>query len=281
MMKRLVLLSWLLATLINSDLISQSQSRVEIKNSFYDAESSILFEDYKEALPQYLKLLKIYPNNSNFKYRIGQCYINTPGEKAKAVSYLEDAIKKIDPKYKAGKFRETGAPYDALYYLANAYRINYQLDKAIETYKLFKKNLNPVVYDSTIVNLQIQSCLNARELMNRPLFIKEKNLGDIINDARSEFNPVISDKEDLLVFAKSEAFYDAIMYSTKTNGKWSGPTNMNELLKVDRDIFPTSLSSDGKTLYLYSSVGYDGIIYTSSIENGTWSPLVKLNDNIN
>jgi len=281
MMKRLVLLSWLLATLINSDLISQSQSRVEIKNSFYDAESSILFEDYKEALPQYLKLLKIYPNNSNFKYRIGQCYINTPGEKAKAVSYLEDAIKKIDPKYKAGKFRETGAPYDALYYLANAYRINYQLDKAIETYKLFKKNLNPVVYDSTIVNLQIQSCLNARELMSRPLFIKEKNLGDIINDARSEFNPVISDKEDLLVFAKSEAFYDAIMYSTKTNGKWSGPTNMNELLKVDRDIFPTSLSSDGKTLYLYSSVGYDGIIYTSSIENGTWSPLVKLNDNIN
>jgi hypothetical protein len=281
MMKRLVLLSWLLATFINSDLISQSQSKVEIKSSFYDAESSILFEDYKEALPQYLKLLKVHPTNSNFKYRIGQCYINTPGEKAKAVSYLEDAVKNINPKYKEGKFRETGAPYDALYYLANAYRINNQLDKALETYKLFKKNLNPEVYDSTIVNLQIQSCLNARELMSMPLFIKEKNLGNMINEDKSEFNPVISDKEDLLVFAKSEAFYDAIMYSKKVNNKWTGPVNMNEMLRVDRDLFPTSLSADGKTLYLYSSADFDGIIYTSSLVNDIWSPLVKLNENIN
>ena len=56
---------------------------------------------------------------------------------------------------------------------------------------------------------------------------------------------------------------------------------MNELLKVDKDLFPTSLSKDGKTLYLYSSADYDGIIYTSTFENGSWSPLVKLNDNIN
>jgi len=281
MLKRFVLFSWLLATLFNSDLISQSLSRVEIKNSFYDAESSILFEDYKEALPQYLKLLKFYPNNSNFKYRIGQCYINTPGEKAKAISYLEDAVKNINPKYKEGRIRETGAPYDAFYYLANAYRINNQLDKALEIYRLFKKNLNPEVYDSTIVNLQIQSCLNAKELMITPLFIREKNLGNMINEVNSEFNPVISDKEDLLVFAKSEPFYDAIMYSTKVNGKWTGPINMNEMLKVDRDLFPTSLSSDGKILYLYSSADYDGNIYTSTLKNGTWSPLVKLNLNIN
>ena len=56
---------------------------------------------------------------------------------------------------------------------------------------------------------------------------------------------------------------------------------MNEILKVDQDLFPTSISKDGKTLYLYSSADYDGIIYTSKFENGTWSPLVKLNDNIN
>jgi hypothetical protein len=64
-MKRLVLLSWLLATFINSNLLSQSKG--EIKNYFYDAESWILFEDYKEALPLYQQLLKIYPKNSNFK----------------------------------------------------------------------------------------------------------------------------------------------------------------------------------------------------------------------
>jgi len=265
--------------LINIDVLSQS--RVELKNNFYYAESRILFEDYKEALPSYLTLLKVYPTNANFKYRIGQCYINTSGEKEKAIRYLEDAVKNIDPDYKEGSFRETGAPYDALYYLANAYRINNQLDKALETYELFKKNLDPSIYDTAVVNLQIQSCINAKDLMKKPLYIKEKNLGDDINDGNSEFNPVVSDDENTLVFSKSEAFYDAILYSTRKNGKWSAPVNMNELLKVDRDIYPTSLSNDGKELYLYSSAEYDGIIYTTKYVNGTWTPLVKLNDNIN
>jgi tetratricopeptide (TPR) repeat protein len=279
MMKRYFLLSCLLATIIIPPVFSQS--RVEIKNMFYEAESWILFEAYKDALPLYQPLLKINPTNSNYKYRIGQCYINIPGEKEKAISYLEEASKDINPKYKEGKFKETSAPYDALYYLANAYRINNQLDKALETYDLFKLNLDPEVYDSTIVNLQIQSCLNAKDLMSIPLYIKEKNLGDMINETNSEFNPVISDNEDLIVFARSEAFYDAILYSTKTNGKWSGPINMNEVLIVDRDLFPTSLSKDGKTLYLYSSADYDGIIHTSQFINGTWSPIIMLNENIN
>jgi hypothetical protein len=279
MMKRLVLLTWLLATFINSDLISQSKG--DLRDNFYDAESWILFEAYKDALPLYQQLLRNYPTNSNFKYRIGQCYMNIPGEKVRAVSYLEDAVKNIDPKYKEGKFNETGAPYDALYYLANAYRINNQIDKALRAYELFKKNLNPEVYDTTVVNLQIQSCRNAKDLMRMPLFIKEKNLGPVINSSNNDFNPVISDKEDLLVFSRTEAFYDALMFSTKVNGVWTEPQNMNEMLKVDRDLFPTSLSKDGKDLYLYSSADYDGIIYTTRFENGTWSPLVKLNDNIN
>ena len=175
MKKRIVLIAWLLAAFFGSGL--NAQSRSEIRNNFYEAESWILFEAYKDALQLYLPLLKIYPDNANYKYRIGQCYINIPGEKEKAISYLEDAVKNIDPKYKEGKFKETRAPYDALYYLANAYRINNQLDKALETYRLFKLNLNPDVYDSTVVNLQIQSCLNAKELMSMPLYLKEKDLG--------------------------------------------------------------------------------------------------------
>lgn len=278
-MKRLLVLSLILSSLFSSDLFSQTKEENRI--NFSDAESWIIYEAYKDALPLYQQLLKSYPSNSNFKYRIGQCYINTPGEKTKAISYLEDAVRNINPKYKEGKFTETGAPYDALYYLANAYRINNQLDKALKTYEQFRKNLNPEVYDTTIVNLQIQSCRNAKELMRMPLYIKQKNLGKTINGSGNDFNPVISDKEDLLVFSRSEAFYDAILYSTKVSGNWSEPVNMNEMLKIDRDLFPTSISKDGKVLYLYSSAEYDGIIYTSRFENGSWSTLTKLNDNIN
>jgi len=279
MMKRLVLLMWLLATFVNPDLFSQSKS--EIKKKFYDAEVWILFEDYQEALPKFEELLTINPVNSNYKYRIGQCYINIPGAKEQAISYLEDAVKNINPKYKEGKFRETRAPHDAYYYLANAYRINNQLDKAIETYEIFKANLNPKIYDSVIVNLQIQSCCNARELMTMPLFIKQQNLGNLINESRSEFNPVISDNEEMLVFARSEALYDGIFYSVKRNGQWSVPLNMNDLLNVDENLFPTSISKDGKDLYLYSTANYDGIIYVSHFESEFWSPIIELNGNIN
>jgi len=279
MMKRFTLLTFLVAQFISIDLFSQA--RIENKLTFYDAESWILFEDYKEALPEYLQLLKSYPNNSNLKYRIGQCYINTPGEKEKAIGYLEESVKNINPKYREGRFRETGAPYEALYHLANAYRINDQLDKAIETYMLFRKNMNTRIYDSVIVNQQIQSCLTAKELMAKPFFVREKNIGNSINDKNSEYNPVISDDEKIMIFTKGEAFYDAILYSVKTNGAWSSPINMNELLKVDRDIYPTSLSKDSKTLYLYNSADYDGNIFSTVFANGGWSPISKLNDNIN
>jgi hypothetical protein len=117
--------------------------------------------------------------------------------------------------------------------------------------------------------------------MKMPLYVKMKNLGRSVNSYGNDFNPVVSDKEDLLVFSRTMAFYDALLFSTKTNGKWSEPVNLNEVFKTDRDLFPTSISKDEKVLYLYSSADYDGIIYTSRFENGSWAPLVKLNENIN
>jgi hypothetical protein len=280
MMKRLILFIFLVVFAGGNSLFAQA--KIENKMKFIDAESWVLYEDYREALSEYLELIRSYPNNYNLKYRIGQCYLNIPGEKDKAIGYLEDALKHINPKYKEGKLKETGAPFDAYYYMANAYRINNQLDKAIECYNTFKKNMNIKVYDSTIVNQQLQSCYNAKDLMTMPLYMKEKNLGNLINENNSEFNPVISEDEKILVFSRSEAFYDAILYSTKNaDGTWAGPLNMNELFKVDKDLYPTSISKDGKTLYLYSSADYDGIIFSSTYENGSWSPLVKLNDNIN
>ena len=279
MIKRFFIPAFLLVVLSGADL--SSQSRAQNKMIFYDAESWVLFEDYKEALPEYLQLLEYYPSNANIKYRIGQCYINIPGEKEKAISYLEDAVKNINPAYKEGRFRETGAPWDAYYQLADAYRITGRIDKALETYRLFKKNLDPEVYDSVIVNRQIESCLNAKELMNKPLFIKESNLGKTINGNNSEYNPVVSDDENMLIFSQSEPFYEALLYSVKANGNWREPVNMNEILKVDRDIYPSSLSKDGKTLFLYNSQGYDGNIFSTVFLNGNWNPIEKLNDNIN
>jgi tetratricopeptide (TPR) repeat protein len=282
LMKRILLLFFFLALFIDK---SFSQARLENRNKFFQAENFVLYEEYKEALPLYMELLKVDPANANFKYRIGQCLMSIPGRKKEAVSYLEDAVKNINLKYKEGKFKENKSPYDAYYYLANAYRINNQLPKALETYEIFKKNMNPAVYDTALVNLQILSCRNAIEIMKVPLYIRKVNLGSVINSRYSDVNPVVSDDETVMVYSTAEQYQDALYFTKKVNGRWTAPRNIIPDLGLgfEEKNFPTSISSDGRELYIYrQGADYDGNIFvTRRDKNDKWSNLVRLNDNIN
>jgi hypothetical protein len=281
-MKRVLLLFCLLSVLSAK---SFSQKKSVLRNNFYEAEMFVLYEEYKEALPLYMGLLKAKPTNFNYKYRIGQCLINMPGRKQEAIVYLEDAIKNINLKYKEGRFKEAKAPYDAYYYLANAYRINNQLTKALDTYELFKKNLDTEVYDVSVVNLQIESCLNAQQLMKVPIYIKKENLGGLINDRFSDNNPVVSGDESILVYNKAASLQDFIYFSKKLNGTWSVPVNIIPDLGLGNEYknFATSISADGRELYIYRpGDDYDGNIFVTRRDNNDrWSNLVILNDNIN
>ncbi len=269
----------LIALVINSSILT-AQSRREIKDMFYEAESWMLFEEYEDALPLYLNLLELYPENYNYKYRIGECYLNIPGEKEKALPYLQDAVMHIGLKHKEGQFKKTEAPYDALFYLGTAYRISNQLDKAIETYQTFYQGMDHKIYDSTIVKLQIEACQNAKSLMSTPLYLKVDNQGEFINDQRSDVSPVVSADEKTIVFTRELPFYEGIFYSKKTDGAWTPVIQIQEELLID-DGYSTSLSPDGNELYIYRDDGYDGNIYVSNFSNGRWSPAVKLNENIN
>ncbi len=257
------------------------QTRTDLREIFASAEGDVLFEDYSEALPKYLNLLQYYPDNYNLYFRIGQCYINTPGEKDKAIPYLETAAENIDPGYHEGRLKETGAPYDALYYLANAYRINNQLDKALEAYQKFMNNIDPDIYDTAVVSFQIRSCRIARRMMDNPVYLVERNMGSKLNDRFSEIDPVVSADESVIVFTRALQFYDAVFYSKKINGQWTQPVNMTPQLGVDQDYFSSSLSSDGTTLVLYRTDNYEGNIYMSRYVDDRWTTVEKLNGNIN
>jgi Ca2+-binding EF-hand superfamily protein/tetratricopeptide (TPR) repeat protein len=245
------------------------------------AESEFLFEEYAEALPNYLRLNKQFPDNDNINYKIGVCYLNDPYEKKKAISFLEKAVQNINPKFKENSFKETGAPLEANFYLGNAYRINNELQKAIETYEHFKEQADPELYDLELVNEQIRACNNAIDLKTRPIDIEIENLGDRINSRFSDVQPVISGDETRLVFVQQQAFFDALAFSEKIDGEWSFPRILMEELQVDEDVYPTSLSYDGNTLFIYRNDNFTGNLYTSQYINGRWSTLTKLNENIN
>ena len=261
---------------------SFSQYTNELKKVFFDAEYYVLYEDYNEAVFHYLKLLNNGIDNAYINHRIGECYLQIPGQKAKSIPYLEEACKNISSKFKEGSLKETNAPTRTLFYLGNAYQINNQLDKAIVAYEKFEKSLDVQdIYNIDYVYQQIRSCNNAKELMNKPIKIKESNIGEKINDRFSNIRPVISSDEKSIIYLSNLKFYDAIFYANKTKNEWSGPINITPDIQSDGDYYPTFLSSDGESLLLNRNENYTTNIYDSKFENGKWQLPKKLNKNIN
>jgi hypothetical protein len=63
-----------------------------------DAASMFNAEDYNNALPAYLALIKTKPQDAEYNYRIGYCYLMSNSVKSKAVPYLEFASQAKDAK---------------------------------------------------------------------------------------------------------------------------------------------------------------------------------------
>ncbi len=271
----------LLATTIISTFV-YSQSKQELKKKFVNAEFALLYEEYQEALPLFLELYNSGRKDANIEYRIGICYLNIPNEKDKAIPYLEDAVQNISENYNAGYFTEKQAPNKAYYHLGIAYRINNQLNKALVLLNKYKKLLNENDTENLEnVNVQIKSCKNAIELSNTPTNLFEKNLGKAINTTFANNNAVVSEDESIIIFLNSLRFYDGIFCSVKRNGRWLSSRNISLQFKSDKPLKPVFLTRDGKTLYLQRNDNDNLNLYKSKFENDLWTPIEKLNSNIN
>ena len=187
----------LLTLIILSFLVSYTsypqQYQEVLKTIFLDAEYFLMDESYSDALVEYQKLLpRGYENNANINYRIGICYLNMPGEKQKSIPYLQKAVQNVTKKYQEGIFKETRAPYDAWLYLGNAYRIDNQLENAVQCYQKYKELLNdPKSEASKYADQQITACNNAKKAQENPVYVIQDNLGEVINTEFSDFNPVV------------------------------------------------------------------------------------------
>lgn len=276
------------ALLIFSSTFSFSQEYYELEEMFLDADSWFFYEDYKEALPLFQRVLNVDSLNYNVMYKIGFCYLHIPGQKTKSIPYLEKAAENYTLNYRNNTYAETKAPLDAVFYLGNAYLINNQIDEAIDAYTAFQNKisqnrriLNNDIYDKEYIQKQFDACKNALKFQENPVNFIASNLGSPINTRFSEFNPVVSGDGSTLVFTTSLKFYDAIFYAKKVDGKWSFPTNLMAQLGVDDKTSTLSLSYDGTELYLYRDDDFDGNIYVSFFKNGKWTKVKKLNENIN
>ncbi len=267
--------------LLSLPLLLLNAQTDELKETFLEAESYFLFEEYRDALGLYVKIHRAEPENDNINYRIGVCLLNDPYQKEKSIRYLEIASQNINPRYKENNFKEWSAPLEVFYYLGKAYLVNNQIEKALENYEHFLEILDPKIYNVELVKEQIKICNTASNLMKLPVDYDIKSLPSTINTRFTDKNPIISGDGQKMIFVSELRFYDAAYFAEKVDGVWQPPRNIVPDLGVDGDVYPTFLSFDGTEMIIYRNDNFIGNLYSSKYIDGRWGAMTKLGGNIN
>jgi tetratricopeptide (TPR) repeat protein len=254
-----------------------SQENKALQDSFLEAEYFMMNEDYSDALTFYLQLYEKLPDNANIAFSVGVCYLNIPGKKNLSLKYLEAAIKNMSAKHKEGTITQVSAPYDALYELAKAYRINYKFELAKETFNKYIGTLLPDDRENLdYIKHEIAVCDMAKKLISKPVEFTEENIGELFNEDKSEFNPLISADGKSFAYMAKLKFYDAVMFSRLVDGKWTGPVNITADLQTDGDFYISCLSADGKSFaYMAKLKFYDAVMF-SRLVDGKWTGPVNI-----
>ncbi len=268
----------------------------EYKKIYNQAEEYFVDENYHAALPLYLKLDSIEKGNSNINFKIGFCYLNAATYKTKSIPYLEESIKNITKKYAEGEIKEKQAPLVTYYYLAKAYHLNYEFDKAIAMYEKYIAVLGtgPKV-DKEIEDVKhdIETCYNGKEFVKAPKKVTITNVGDGINSPYPDYSPVVSLDEQTLIFTSRRPggtndnkgangqYFEDIYVSHYVNDKWEKAVSIGSNINTPGHEATVNLSADGQKLLIYKDEGGNGNLYLSELKGNEWGVSQYMGANIN
>ncbi len=236
---------------------------------------------FDKALPLYLKLDTLIPDNFEIKYYIGACYLNSAFDKTKGIPYLEYAL----------KHGESYLPNVIFFDLANLYHLNYQFDDAINMLNTFiAKAPKSEILIQKAEHL-LQNCKNAKDIKTSASNIDIIKLNTAINSDNSETTPFISADENQLFFTRTFTNQvsgiefvtsKSIMTSTFANNDWQEAKKINiPNENVKTDISLAGVSPDGEVLFFAIGDETNADLYAGKLTNGQCSKLTKLPDIIN
>lgn len=253
-------------------------------------------DDYSAALPLYLEAYQMDPGNSNVAFKIGVCYLNTPGKKHLAYSYLTAASANISEKYKSSSVKEKHAPIDTWYYLGQSQHLKNNFDSAIICFDNYERYID--TSDAKMMNeiaLRRTWCTNGKMLVANPVAIQVENLGANINTEYPEYSPVISADQRMMIFtsrrpenvggkvdSRDQMYFEDLYYSVMNDsGKWSKAIPMGQNINTAGHEATIGISADGQQLLIYKDDQGDGNIYLSYQQGDSWGAPAKLTDNVN
>ena len=245
-------------------------------------------ENYGAALENFLKYDSIRPGVADVSYKIGISYLNS-SYKSKSLPYFKVVGQKVkNPK-----------AYDLDFYLGSAYHFSHQFDSAIYYYERFKENFSgkPKKYADVIqvIDKEIESARNGLALQGKETYLKITSLGGEINGPWSDYAPLISSDEGIMLFTsrregnmgnkihnETGEYTEDIYYSNKDpeSGEWGAAQPLAVVNTTGQDA-TIALSSDGRELLIYRSTSPQGDIYQSFNEDGNWTVPRKISKEVN
>ncbi|MCB0396680.1 MAG: PD40 domain-containing protein [Flavobacteriales bacterium] len=254
---RTTILSIVFAFVIALDGVSQSRPRpgtqpVEKEGDKKEAKDNFSVGNYKDAIPDFVALLRDDPKNTSYNFKLGVCYLETHGDKTLAIPYLETALK--DPK----------RPDETILHLGRAYMHAHQFDDAVVKFNEYKKLIEGNEDETKYVNLLIKQCGNAKKLVLHPIQVRFENLGPDINTPDPEYNPYIPPDEDFLVYTTrskknvgdlldfdKQYPADVFLATAKSNNNWRRGRSISSSINTELTEEGVGLSADGNHLFIF------------------------------
>ncbi len=271
---------YVLFIVISIPLFSQSDN-VNKKKLRKMAQNYFDNEQFDRALPLFLKLDSLEPDNFETKYSIGACYLNSAFEKTKGIPYLEYVIKNGE------KFLPTIIFYD----LANLYHLNGQYDDAIAMLSTFLNRAPKTDTYYLKAERLLNNCKNAKELLTSSSNIEIEKLPSSVNTLQSETTPFISADESKLFYTRTYYHVQSgiefesskkVMLGLKTGASYEVSELKSDFSNIKSTISLAGVSPDGEVLFF--AIGNDNNnkdLYACKLQNDACTQLIKLPDIIN
>ncbi|MGK7396038.1 MAG: OmpA family protein [Candidatus Cyclobacteriaceae bacterium M3_2C_046] len=261
-----------------------AQNEKDIEKAVYRADKLFRIRNYTEALAEYQAAIKLGDQSPFTRYRIGECYINLPNtdDQLKAVPHFEFAL----------QHKNENIPDDIYFKLGKVYHKDLEVQKAIDAYNEYLKILDkrhPLYKD---VQHELSICQNALTLLNEyKSNIIIRNLGEKINTAYTEYNPVVSADASVMAFTRlspndNKSLAGDIMeeifitYKKSRMQDWNQPELIN--LETKFNLGTAGISPDGENMIIFiGGINNTGNLYTIKKTTSGWSTPVTLGHNIN
>jgi len=247
------------------------------QESFFVAEELFYNGNYLLALPIYRELEVKYPNADVLKFRLGVCLLHKSDEADAALSYLE-AVKQSNPR-----------ALDIDYYIACAYHLNRQYDKALTSIEVCLANKKTSAETRSKAERLRVYCNNGIELEKDPVDVKITNLGEPVNTSASEYVPVVSSDDSILLYTyvgessigglqaypgqpdSTGIYFEDIYMSVKDKNNWTTPVPLGYQINTVGHDAAVGMSNDGQTLIIYKDESGGGDLFLSTLDGNEWS----------